>query len=169
MTRSVSGSPLATPCRNSRSAGSATDCSARTESGMSAAEAAARCMNVRRVIMCLVILMHVRDACISARGSVAQKDVEGDRCPVCLAQIAGDEIARHVSADAETCIALGPQVAHVTDRECADLRLAMAMKDAKRMKACIENILGDRFDAPVHRVARPQLHAPFQQIRLEVA
>jgi hypothetical protein len=113
--------------------------------------------------------MHVRDACISARGSVAEKDVEGDRRRVRLAQIVGDKITGHVSAGTETCIAHGPHVAHVPERERADLRLAMAMKDTGRVKAGIENVLGDRFDTPIHRVARPQLHPPFEQIRLEVA
>jgi hypothetical protein len=48
MTRSVSGSPLATLCLNSVDAGSPADCCARSASGIAAADAVAVWMNSRR-------------------------------------------------------------------------------------------------------------------------
>jgi hypothetical protein len=43
--------------------------------------------------------MHVRDACISACGPIAKKDVERDGRAVRLAQIVGYEKTGHVSAN----------------------------------------------------------------------
>src|SRR5262245_18149195 len=50
MTRSISGSPLATPCLNSRALMSPVDCCARSASGIAAADAVAVCMNSRREV-----------------------------------------------------------------------------------------------------------------------
>ena len=104
ITRSVSGSPLAIPWRNSR-----TDEIRRRLLGANGKRnerggrsSALNELPARNRHGCLVILMHVRDArtaCLSA--PIPQEHVEGDRRAVRLAQVVGDEIAGHVAADAE--------------------------------------------------------------------